>query len=50
MWRQRGRQLHGSALVTSDEQMEAITLDVAKGAVEVEALAIWFRQRLRQLA
>ena len=39
--------LNGSALVASDEQMEEITLDVAKGEVEVEVLAIWFRQRLR---
>ena len=39
--------LNGSALLASDEEMEKVTLDVAKGEIEVEALAIWFRQRLR---
>lgn len=41
--------VNGWALVASDIDMEALTLDVAKGDVEVEALAIWFRQRLRPL-
>jgi len=36
-------------LTASDDEMEVLTLDVAKGDVEVEALAIWFRQRLRPL-
>ena len=35
-------------LATSDE-LVSVTLDLAKGEVEVEALAIWFRQRLRPL-
>jgi death on curing protein len=35
-------------LATSDE-LVGITLAVAEGKVEVEALAIWFRQRLRSL-
>ena len=39
--------LNGSALVAGDEEMERVTFDLAKGAIEVEALAIWFRQRLR---
>lgn len=34
-------------LVASDEELEAVTLAVAEGNVEAEALAIWFRQRLR---
>jgi death-on-curing protein len=34
-------------LVAGDEELEPFTLEVAKGAVSVEALAIWFRQRLR---
>lgn len=37
-----------SCLATSDE-LVSLTLGVAKGDVEVEALAIWFRQRLRPL-
>lgn len=41
--------LNGSALMADDKEMEGLTLDVAKGEVEVEALAIWFRQRLRSL-
>lgn len=41
--------VNGWALVASDLDMEALILDVAKGEVEVEALAIWFRQRLRSL-
>jgi len=39
--------LNGSALVAADEEMQEVTLDVSKGEMEVEALAIWFRQRLR---
>jgi death on curing protein len=42
--------VNGWALEANDGEMEAVTLDVAKGEVEVEALAIWFRQRLRPLA
>lgn len=38
---------NGAILDASDAELETLTLDVAKGAVEVEALAIWFRQRLR---
>jgi hypothetical protein len=34
------------ALVDAFE-LETVTLELAKGEVEVEALAIWFRQRLR---
>jgi prophage maintenance system killer protein len=41
--------LNGSALVASDEAMEEVTFNLAKGEIEVEALAIWFRQRLRPL-
>ena len=36
-----------SMLDASDEELEQLTLAVAEGKVAVEALAIWFRQRLR---
>jgi len=36
-----------STLDASDEELERLTLTVAEGKVAVEALAIWFRQRLR---
>ena len=36
-----------STLDASDEELEQLTLAVAEGRVAVEALAIWFRQRLR---
>jgi len=29
-----------------DDELEALTLGVARGAVDAQALAIWFRQRL----
>jgi death-on-curing protein len=31
----------------TDEELEAVTMSVAEGKLEVEALAIWIRQRLR---
>ena len=37
---------NSTALEASDEQLEQLTLAVAEGKVAVEALAIWFRQRL----
>ena len=40
-------ELNGSALEASDEALERLTLAVAEGTVAAEALAIWFRQRLR---
>jgi prophage maintenance system killer protein len=36
-----------STLDASDEELERLTLAMAEGKVAVEALAIWFRQRLR---
>ncbi len=39
--------LNGSALIASDDDLADITLAAAEGKVAVEALAIWFRQRLR---
>lgn len=39
--------LNGGYLDATDAELELLTLDVAKGDIEVEALAIWFRQRLR---
>lgn len=41
--------VNGWVVMADDGELEALTLDVAKGEVEVEALAIWFRQRLRPL-
>jgi death-on-curing protein len=38
---------NGSTLEASDEELEQLTLAVAEGRIPVEALAIWFRQRLR---
>ena len=40
---------NGSALAASDEELEHLTPAVAKAEVAVEALAIWFRQRLRSI-
>jgi death-on-curing protein len=39
--------LNGWLLEAPDEELEEMTLAVAEGEVEAEALAIWFRQRLR---
>lgn len=33
-------------LSATDDELEALTLAVAQGTIEAEALAIWFRQRL----
>jgi death-on-curing protein len=33
-------------LNASDDDLETLTLSVAQGEIEAEALAIWFRQRL----
>ena len=35
------------ALDATDQELEKLTLTVAEGRLAVEALAIWFRQRLR---
>lgn len=42
-------ELNGSVLDASDEDLEPLTVAVAEGKVAVEALAIWFRQRLRSV-
>lgn len=39
--------VNGAGLDASDEEFEAVTLATAAGDVEPEALAIWFRQRVR---
>ncbi len=39
--------LNGVRLIASDDDLTDITLAAAEGKVAVEALAIWFRQRLR---
>jgi death on curing protein len=38
---------NGYVLIATDAELEQITLAVAEGTVEAEALAIWFRQRLK---
>lgn len=40
---------NGLTLIASDEELQEVTLAVAEGKVEAEALAIWFRQRLRSM-
>lgn len=37
---------NGSRLDTSDPEFEQITLAVARGEIDAESLAIWFRQRV----
>jgi death-on-curing protein len=37
-------------LRAGDDELEALVLAVARGELAAEALAIWFRQRLRTLA
>lgn len=39
--------VNGFDCLATPDDLVSVTLDVAKGDVEVEALAIWFRQRLR---
>jgi death-on-curing protein len=39
-------ELNGFRLVATDEELEEITLTVACGELDAEALAIWFRQRI----
>lgn len=41
---------HGQTLDAADDEVEAITVAVAEGTMEVEALAIWIRQRLSDLS
>src|SRR5262245_21424284 len=41
--------VNGEMLTASDAELEKITLAAAQGEVEVEALAIWLRQRLRPI-
>lgn len=39
--------VNGAELDAGDDELEAVTLATAAGEVEAEALAIWFRQRVR---
>jgi death-on-curing protein len=39
-------ELNGYRLAAKDEELEEITLTVARGELDAEALAIWFRQRI----
>jgi death-on-curing protein len=40
-------ELNGCDFLATVEELEQITLAVAEGSVEAEALTIWFRQRLK---
>ena len=42
-------EVNGSELRAGDDELEAMTMKAAEGKVAVEALAIWFRQRLRAI-
>jgi death on curing protein len=37
------------ALIATNQELVTMTLAVAEGKVEVEALTIWFRQRLKKI-
>ncbi|MDL2719028.1 MAG: type II toxin-antitoxin system death-on-curing family toxin [Acidobacteriota bacterium] len=39
-------EVNGCRLLSSDSDLENVTLAVARGELSAEALAIWFRQRL----
>ena len=39
-------EINDARLVASDEELEEITLAVARGEMDAERLAIWFRQRI----
>jgi death-on-curing protein len=39
-------ELNGYRLAAADEELEDITMTVARGELDAEALAIWFRQRI----
>lgn len=39
---------NGHDLEATDEELVKLTWEVARGGIPAEALAIWFRQRLRQ--
>lgn len=39
-------ELNGYRLAATDERIELITLEIARGELDTEALAIWFRQRI----
>jgi death-on-curing protein len=39
-------ELNRYRLATTDDEVEEITLTVARGELDAESLAIWFRQRI----
>lgn len=39
--------VNGAVLDATDEELQAVTLATVSGEVQVEALTIWFRQRIR---
>jgi death on curing protein len=43
-------EINGARLVASDEELEEISLAAARGELDADRLAIWFRQRITQQA
>ena len=41
--------VNGFALIASDDDLEDLTLSIARGALSAEAIAIWLRQRSRPM-
>jgi len=41
-------ELNGARLDSPDKDLEELTLSVARGEMDAESLAIWFRQRLER--
>jgi death-on-curing protein len=41
-------ELNGYRLKASDEELEEVTLILARGEMDAESLAIWFRQRIER--
>lgn len=42
-------ELNGFTLEASDGELDTLTVATAEGRIAIEALAIWFRQRLRSI-
>jgi death-on-curing protein len=42
--------LNGYRLAGDDSELEELTMTVARGEIDAEALAIWFRQRISREA
>ena len=42
-------ELNGFRVAASDRDLEEVTLSVARGEIDAESLAIWFRQRVERV-